>query len=510
MMIVHELRRRIEMKRLIVVAAMAMAGCAAQKTETAESPLPPGYVTLATFTGEVDTATGAFTIRSTPTAAGKALQVSMATLPEQGSEGVSIGNSGTPWNNKKTFCGSTANSGGFVVITSNYATSQLRDVWAVVEHIDTTGTYACNPTTSPPPLGLDTTYGVWSYGDLAPAEASSAVPWAFRFVLGANTRFSGRVVGTVMKPFAGLLAGMSGGANMADGNAEKAVLLSATEAVAKLVDASGAVTSTVTLAGSPAGVATTSTVAVILENNGGGDTRIERVRTLDGQVLGNFVTTGKHFYNIAVDPLTGLIWATDLAASSPQAYWYDPANPGTINGSVTLPSPYPAYMKSVDQGGTCNLYVVDVGGDFMQVDCTAKSEGVAIAHLEGCIADTMGGKGLVVAGSDGIGWFIGPDSAGTAKVCRLEGTGLTSPFSISLPAGYSVAYYAMGPDGNIWGQVNDDFNQPAYGLRIWLGATNTGTVTEYAGIVSNLGVASGAGALWFYDQVTGDALRVVP
>ena len=68
----------------------------------------------------------------------------------------------------------------------------------------------------------------------------------------------------------------------------------------------------------------------------------------------------------------------------------------------------------------------------------------------------------------------------------------------------------MGPDGNIWGQVNDNLGQPAYGLRIWLGASNTGAVTEYAGIVSNNGMASGAGALWFYDQSTGNALRVVP
>ncbi len=406
------------MKKLLLAVLLVM-GCSAQTT--AENPLPPGYATLATFTGEVDMATGAFTIRSTPTAVGQALQVSMITLPEQGSDGVSIANFGTAWNNKKTACGSTANSGAFVTVTSNYATSQLRNIWAVIDHIDATGTDACNPTTNPPPLGLATTYGVWSYGDLAPGEASTAVSWAFTFVAGTKTHFSGRVVGTVMRPFAALLAGMSGGANMADGNAEKTVFLSATDTAAKLVDAAGVATP-VTLAGSPAGVATTSTVAVILENNGGGDTRIERVRTSDGVALGNFVTTGKHFYNIAVDPLTGLIWATDGAASSPQAYWYDPASPGTINGSVTLPNPYPAYMKAVDQGGTCNLYVVDVGGDFMRVNCTAKSAGVAITPLAGCIADTMGGKGLVVAGSDGIGWFIGPDSAGTAKVCRLQGS----------------------------------------------------------------------------------------
>ena len=62
-------RGRIEMKRLLV-AVLVLAGCASKAPQ--ERPLPPGMVTVATFTAEADPVARTFTIRTQPTAAGRA------------------------------------------------------------------------------------------------------------------------------------------------------------------------------------------------------------------------------------------------------------------------------------------------------------------------------------------------------------------------------------------------------------------------------------------------------
>ncbi len=184
------------MKRLIVVAALMFAACGSQKA--VENPLPPGYVTLATFTGEVDSDAGTIKIWADPPPASTAGFRTGLTLPETVAT-VSIATT-TP---ATTIDGTapcpvgTANvlSAG-VTITLGYPTPQFAGaLYAEIQTLSVTGEEGCNSSTAP--SGLSSTLGLWSFGTVNQTTKTSATTWRFKKITGQKSTFSGRIVGVV-------------------------------------------------------------------------------------------------------------------------------------------------------------------------------------------------------------------------------------------------------------------------------------------------------------------------
>ncbi len=199
------------MKRRIVIAALMFAACGSQKP--VENPLPPGYVTVGTFTGEVDKEAGTFTV-TTDEGAGP-LSRTHAVIPESATT-VTITNTGAVvgtdvWNNAPSptgACGGANVTGAKVIVTQKYLSPTfLGAVYAEITSVSTTGMKACNSVAAPTGLDLNVepgtdiaTYGLWSHGSLAwatqgGATTSSTQEWNFLTSISATRfTFSGRIV----------------------------------------------------------------------------------------------------------------------------------------------------------------------------------------------------------------------------------------------------------------------------------------------------------------------------
>ena len=164
------------MKRLFVMAALAAAGCGAEPA--ANPPEGSTPVVLATFTGEVDMASGTVTIQSEPTALGQALGMKAMVVPA-GTPGVTVANvAGTLWNNTQTGCGTTPTSGANVRVTSNYASpTSLSNVYAEITALTPSSAAACNSAAAIPGVTA-ANGGLWSYGNIS-AGANAVKTWAF-------------------------------------------------------------------------------------------------------------------------------------------------------------------------------------------------------------------------------------------------------------------------------------------------------------------------------------------
>jgi hypothetical protein len=190
------------MKRLLVVAALLSAACGSQKP--VENPLPPGYVTVGTFTGEVDTEAGTFTVTSDEGTGPRAR--TQAVVPESATT-VTIANTGAlvgtdVWNNAVSptgACGGALVTGAKVIVTQKYGTPTfLGAVYAEITSVSATGVTACNSTTAPTGLTA-ATGGLWSYRDLTWAGGarnpnSNTVEWDFLTSSASRFTFSGRIV----------------------------------------------------------------------------------------------------------------------------------------------------------------------------------------------------------------------------------------------------------------------------------------------------------------------------
>jgi hypothetical protein len=194
------------MKSLLVIAALLAAGCSAARNESAaENPLPPGYETLSTFTGEIDMDAGTITIRTDPPGPASSASRSGLTLPEGGTT-VSIANGSTPA--RATGTGSCA---GYevlttnVVLTMNYPSPKfLGGLYAEITTLSGTGAESCN--SSAAPTGLSATKGLWAYGSVRQSSKTSTTAWNFKFTSGQRSTFSGRIVGILGDSFTTLPA----------------------------------------------------------------------------------------------------------------------------------------------------------------------------------------------------------------------------------------------------------------------------------------------------------------
>ncbi|MGA8890212.1 MAG: hypothetical protein WB493_01500 [Anaeromyxobacteraceae bacterium] len=182
-------------KSALLLAALAGMACSSRPS----APAAPDLVTRGHFEGEIDAATGTFTIRpAAPVVQGGGASGRLV-VPE----GVSTLGIANP----KTGAGSpTKVAGGCgdgvdaleatVIVTLNYPTPQfVGAIHAKITLIDpVTGYEGCN--SSPVPTRLTDRYGLWSYGTLRPGAASKPLPWRFKYPSGAApSRFTGRIVG---------------------------------------------------------------------------------------------------------------------------------------------------------------------------------------------------------------------------------------------------------------------------------------------------------------------------
>ena len=191
------------MKKLIVAAAVMMAGCSAGMKDTpTEATLPPGYVTLATFTGEVDPIQGTFTIKTDATSSGVAeSRLARLVIPE-GSSTVTIANTGTTpnvdvWNNHASptgACGGALVTGARVNVTLGLPSPAfLGAVYARITDVSGTNIVACGTVATPSGL-TGTTWGIWSYGTLTQAVKTQTAEWNFLTSTGARFDFRGEII----------------------------------------------------------------------------------------------------------------------------------------------------------------------------------------------------------------------------------------------------------------------------------------------------------------------------
>ena len=207
------------MKRLIVAAAVLSTACGSQKP--VENPTPSGYVTLGTFTGEVDTVAGTFSVRSDGDSG--PLARTHAVIPE-GASTVTIANSGTSWNGtvRAGQCGDVAVTGANVIVTQGYPLPTfLGAVYAEITSVSTTGVSACNSVLAPSGIGVSAQYGLWSHGSLAWTTAGGATTSATRewnFTTASATRFTfqGRIVAMVGTQLSGFGTGGNDFGNVQD------------------------------------------------------------------------------------------------------------------------------------------------------------------------------------------------------------------------------------------------------------------------------------------------------
>jgi hypothetical protein len=175
------------------MAALVVAGCGAEAS--VESPLPPGFVTLATFTAVVDTDAGTILIETqSPDAGG--VPIPGALVLASPSE-VTVANNGSPWNNSTAHgCGGIATWGASVTVTNKLTGTSLVGLYAeITDFVGGTGNEACNGVApAATPTGLNGQYGLWSYPTLA-AGAGASTDWTFRYVSAAKFTFHGRIVG---------------------------------------------------------------------------------------------------------------------------------------------------------------------------------------------------------------------------------------------------------------------------------------------------------------------------
>ena len=197
------------MRKLLLLAALAAAGCAAQKTE--EKALPSGTVEIATFTAEVDPMAGTIEIRSRPTEMGRALRVNR--LVEVVPADVSVANTmaGSPlapltWFNvpqggsiPSCTTGYTGNVwGANVTITTRAPNTILSNVYAqIVNFAGAAGQEGCNSVPAPP--GLDSSYGLWSTPVMSNGVATQN--WVFKYASSSRFTFSGRIMASVATLF---------------------------------------------------------------------------------------------------------------------------------------------------------------------------------------------------------------------------------------------------------------------------------------------------------------------
>ena len=489
------------MKRLLVVAALTVAGCGAEVPATL--PEGPTQVVLATFTGDVDMAAGTVSIQSEPTALGQAMGMTALVIPS-GTPGVNVANAGAPWNNQQQGCGATFTTGAAVRVTSNYASpTSLSNVYAEITALVPSSAAACNSDAAIPGVTA-ANGGLWSFGNI-PAGSSVEKTWAFSFTGGVRSTFSGRIVAfrvdawtaTLPRVIASPFSAMAG-------STVSAVFLDQVARKVQFVNASGAVTQSAALTFTPQAVATDAAGSQVWVQGPSRIARLDATGAIVGEYDVSTVGTGVPG-GIAVDPIAGVVWfGVTSSSGADKVGWYDPATQamGSLSFGVDGGG---SGLVAVNRNGTCYLYTgTDSTSSLARVNCSTKTVDPAYIALN--ILCRHNGNWPMVAGAGGDLFLVG-QVLPWATVCKVSDTTVNALLVDVNAAPYDGLAY--GPDGNLWAMSGTT------GLtRIWLGATGTYTRTAVAVPGSATAIVAGAGAVWIpKDSATAgrsDLTRVVP
>ncbi len=182
------------MRRVGLLAILLVSACSAKAPGDAAPPSTPGKVVLARFEGSVDGATGIMTLRQiVEPGMGDAL---LSTITEGSGDGTVLLSNDATANTAESLpapvpdaCGVGINGyKGYVKVQSNYVTSNLQNLTAVIDAVST-GYEPCN----------GASYGgkyFLGYGSINSGQSATRA-WIFNYVSAASFTFSGHVEGNV-------------------------------------------------------------------------------------------------------------------------------------------------------------------------------------------------------------------------------------------------------------------------------------------------------------------------
>ncbi len=191
-----------------LAAALALLSSCAPAPEAPAGPRdgarPSSTRVVATFTGELDAAAGTLTLR--PEAPQQSSALSVVPVVQDGTPGTNPPDTvelvTEAAQERGLGCGALDSFDGDVRLRSFFASKQLRNVHVELVAIGGTGHEACN--SAPEVPGASAQYGLWSYGQLAPAgsvpDASAVARWSFRLPDRTAFTFRGRVLADVVAP----------------------------------------------------------------------------------------------------------------------------------------------------------------------------------------------------------------------------------------------------------------------------------------------------------------------
>ncbi|MGA8890989.1 MAG: hypothetical protein WB493_05435 [Anaeromyxobacteraceae bacterium] len=193
------------MRRMILVAAAIAAACAPQeKARTDGFPVrpAPGGVVVATFTGEMDAATGILRVTTEPTVEALANGFPFLQIEDPGGVRVANDPAGSLWSGAPGHCTNPGalSSGRLVQVTTvsdayKTAATYLTGVYAQITEISDPASSSCNSVEKPSWIQVDPGFGLWEFPyALAQGNYVSSTPWAFAWNAGTGFTFRGIVL----------------------------------------------------------------------------------------------------------------------------------------------------------------------------------------------------------------------------------------------------------------------------------------------------------------------------
>lgn len=514
------------MKRLLVLAALAVAGCTGGQQDEKIAGAGPGVV--ATFTADVDPAAGTLSIRSRVAAPGSANPTGR--LVEAGPADVSVANTvvggeiqrwfNVPQGGPIPSCtdGHPGNVwGANVSITTQASDTILSNVYAQIQRFGgTTGQEACNGVAAPSGI-TDLGLGLWSTPVMTGGVATQ--DWVFKYASSVSFSFSGRILASVARQFTypaypyGNIGIVDNGTGVVypDYEAPQLVFLEP-----------------------DAGTGWTWTASREIEGVADSlvkDPTHDIIWYLAASDLNHvgYVTSGDHgaggasapvldpipedttvvAASVQVDPDPALTraWFVTSLYHQVDRWWYQAAllhvdvDPG--DGSVSAPAFFslqPGRYQAIAFGSDDDIYATSM----------SQTLDLRYGWIQRCSKTGCGGSpdviGMpvacaypqqIIAGPGGKLWFTAWGELDTGVLCTLDPSDDTVSKVGDVP---DPGYLALGPDGVVW--VG---SSPSTVMRFQEGSPPLSVVTQYDPVY---GTVWGLGALWVvaYDGV----VRVTP
>ncbi len=469
------------MKRFLV-AALVLSGCAPQAPK--EPPLPPGMVTIATFTAAVDPVAGTISIRTNPTAAGRASGMTGLTITE-----VTVENDPdapvppNPWFNETADrgCGAgTATWGAYVKLTSLLdEPTSLGGVYAEITHFaGPPGSEVCNA--APAPDGLDTLgYGLWSYETIG-SLGTASVPWTFHHVSATEFRFGGRIVAAKIEEIIWLELAYPGEQSIGD-NGTNVVYASKETPTLRFVNYDGTSgRGSVPLPAYAITVAPDVDAGLIWFTTEGAPGAEFVGYTLSDGTAALFATEGGTGLGALVPDPTVLGRAWYRSESDNYIRSIDAGFLFPVLGTP-IDTPFAPYAMAVGPAPEYYLYVTSRTDDRIMVYTTGAAGGDLVDQW--AVAPGCTGPVSIVLGQDSKLWI---GSKGDDAVCTMTTAGGFAQVNTAV----GPRQLAVGPDGKVWvaafgpNQVaRMDAAGPGYRITL---PTNAGAS----------GLVAGGGFLW--------------